>query len=63
MIATDPHPGNERAIAVYKKLGFEPFGPPHPNDLLEPTRDIDLQIRPWDGIERRLTAQFRYRSV
>ena len=28
VIATDPHPNNERAIAVYKKLGFEPFGPP-----------------------------------
>ncbi|WP_025662108.1 GNAT family N-acetyltransferase [Rhizobium sp. IBUN] len=28
VVATDPHPANERAIAVYKKLGFEPFGPP-----------------------------------
>jgi aminoglycoside 6'-N-acetyltransferase len=28
VIATDPHPDNERAIAVYKKLGFKPFGPP-----------------------------------
>jgi aminoglycoside 6'-N-acetyltransferase len=28
VIATDPHPNNERAIAVYKKLGFEPSGPP-----------------------------------
>jgi aminoglycoside 6'-N-acetyltransferase len=28
VIATDPHPKNSRAIAVYKKLGFEPFGPP-----------------------------------
>ncbi len=28
VIATDPHPANERAIAVYKKLGFEPFGSP-----------------------------------
>lgn len=28
VIATDPHPANERAIAVYRKLGFEPFGPP-----------------------------------
>ncbi|MEP3276822.1 MAG: GNAT family N-acetyltransferase [Stappiaceae bacterium] len=27
-IATDPHPGNKRAIAVYRKLGFEPSGPP-----------------------------------
>tara|TARA_R110000737_G_scaffold318304_2_gene329184 strand:- start:1656 stop:2144 length:489 start_codon:yes stop_codon:yes gene_type:complete len=26
MIATDPHPENARAIAVYKKLGFEPVG-------------------------------------
>lgn len=28
VIATDPHPDNERAISVYKKLGFEPFEPP-----------------------------------
>lgn len=28
IIATDPHPDNKRAISVYKKLGFEPFGPP-----------------------------------
>ncbi|WP_245298781.1 GNAT family N-acetyltransferase [Pseudotabrizicola sediminis] len=28
VIATDPHPENHRAIAVYRKLGFEPFGPP-----------------------------------
>jgi aminoglycoside 6'-N-acetyltransferase len=28
VVATDPHPDNKRAIAVYKKLGFEPFGPP-----------------------------------
>ncbi len=27
VIATDPHPDNARAIAVYKKLGFEPSGP------------------------------------
>ena len=27
VIATDPHPDNERAIAVCKKLGFEPLGP------------------------------------
>lgn len=28
VIGTDPHPANERAIAVYKKLGFERAGPP-----------------------------------
>jgi len=28
VIATDPHPQNTRAIAVYKKLGFESSGPP-----------------------------------
>lgn len=28
MIATDPHPNNARSIAVYKKLGFKPFGLP-----------------------------------
>ncbi|GHG34216.1 hypothetical protein GCM10017322_36450 [Paracoccus aerius] len=27
VVATDPHPRNERAIAVYKKLGFVPIGP------------------------------------
>ncbi|MEJ6394268.1 GNAT family N-acetyltransferase [Gymnodinialimonas sp. 2305UL16-5] len=27
VIATDPHPDNARAIAVYKRLGFEPTGP------------------------------------
>lgn len=26
VIATDPHPDNARAIAVYEKLGFEPVG-------------------------------------
>lgn len=28
VIATDPHPDNHRAIAVYRKLGFTPSGPP-----------------------------------
>jgi aminoglycoside 6'-N-acetyltransferase len=28
MIATDPHPDNARAIAVYRKLGFVPIGAP-----------------------------------
>ena len=28
VIATDPHPDNARAIAVYRKLGFAPSGPP-----------------------------------
>lgn len=28
VIGTDPHPANERAIAVYRKLGFEPYGAP-----------------------------------
>lgn len=28
VIAIDPHPDNKRAIAVYKKLGFEAAGPP-----------------------------------
>jgi len=28
VIATDPHPDNHRAIAVYQKLGFEPSGSP-----------------------------------
>ena len=28
VIATDPHPENGRAIAAYRKLGFEPLGPP-----------------------------------
>lgn len=28
VVATDPHPENRRAIAVYKKLGFEVFGSP-----------------------------------
>lgn len=28
MIATDPHPDNAHAIAVYAKLGFQPLGPP-----------------------------------
>ncbi len=27
-IATDPHPDNARAIAVYGKLGFDAVGPP-----------------------------------
>lgn len=28
VVATDPHPDNARAIAVYAKLGFVPDGPP-----------------------------------
>lgn len=28
VIGVDPHPDNTRAIAVYRKLGFEPSGPP-----------------------------------
>ncbi|MEM1129160.1 MAG: GNAT family N-acetyltransferase [Pseudomonadota bacterium] len=28
VIATDPHPNNARAIAVYQKLGFRTVGPP-----------------------------------
>lgn len=28
VIATDPHPNNDRAIAAYKKLGFKTSGPP-----------------------------------
>ena len=28
VIATDPHPDNARAIAVYRKLGFMPSGAP-----------------------------------
>lgn len=28
VIATDPHPDNARAIAVYRKVGFEPAGAP-----------------------------------
>ncbi|MGO4854859.1 GNAT family N-acetyltransferase [Phaeovulum sp. W22_SRMD_FR3] len=27
VVATDPHPENARAIAVYRKIGFEVFGP------------------------------------
>lgn len=27
VVATDPHPNNERAIAAYKKIGFEVSGP------------------------------------
>ena len=27
VIATDPHPDNKRAIAVYRKVGFKPLGP------------------------------------
>jgi len=27
LIATDPHPDNARAIAVYRKLGFKTLGP------------------------------------
>ncbi|WP_210204365.1 GNAT family N-acetyltransferase [Devosia submarina] len=28
VIATDPHPDNLRAIAAYRKVGFEPTGHP-----------------------------------
>jgi aminoglycoside 6'-N-acetyltransferase len=28
VVAVDPHPANVRAIAVYRKLGFEPSGSP-----------------------------------
>ncbi len=27
IVATDPHPDNERAIAAYKKVGFQSIGP------------------------------------
>lgn len=40
VIATDPHPDNARAIAVYKKLGFEVFDPPQQTEwgLILPMR-------------------------
>lgn len=28
VVATDPHPDNKRAIAAYRKIGFEVSGPP-----------------------------------
>ncbi len=38
VIATDPHPDNKRAIAVYEKLGFKPSGRPQetPWGLISP---------------------------
>ena len=40
VVATDPHPENARAIAVYTKLGFRVFGPPQTTDwgLILPMR-------------------------
>ncbi|MDX8346489.1 GNAT family N-acetyltransferase [Cognatiyoonia sp. IB215446] len=32
IIATDPHPDNARAIAVYRKLGFKVVGPPRDSE-------------------------------
>jgi len=52
-----------QALYASRRIAVSCLPTPLPNVLLEPTRDIDLQIRPLDGIERRLTAQFRYRSV
>jgi len=43
VIATDPHPDNERAIAVYKKLGFEPSGPPQDSQW---GRILPMLVRP-----------------
>ncbi len=40
VIATDPHPDNARAIAVYTKLGFAAYGPPRDTEwgLILPMR-------------------------
>jgi len=40
VVATDPHPDNARAIAVYRKLGFEAFGSPQETEwgLILPMR-------------------------
>ena len=43
VIATDPHPENERAIAVYKKLQFEPSGQPQETQW---GRILPMQVRP-----------------
>lgn len=51
IIATDPHPDNKRAIAVYKKIGFEVSGPPQETEwgLILPMlakRKIELPPKP-----------------
>ena len=44
VIATDPHPENTRAIAVYRKLGFQPAGEPQDTQW---GRILPMLAKPW----------------
>lgn len=51
VIATDPHPSNQRAIAAYRKLGFTTSGPPQ-----ETRWGLILPMLAWRSADRTLGA-------
>jgi aminoglycoside 6'-N-acetyltransferase len=47
VVATDPHPDNQRAIAAYERVGFRIAGPTRDTDW---GRILPMEIRPLIGV-------------
>ena len=47
VVATDPHPDNQRAIAAYERVGFRVAGPARETDW---GRILPMEIRPSTGV-------------